>query len=55
MTRGMPPGHMFYRGAIISPVTGCLAGSRWETYAGGRFYRADTLAAVRGYIREVSR
>lgn len=41
-----------YRGHIISPMGRNSWGGRWESYVGGRFVAADTLAGIKALIRE---
>lgn len=44
-----------YRGCNIYRRTGVvLNGLRWESYVGGRFVYADTLAGIRELIRHYS-
>lgn len=44
--------HSTYYGHNIYRATANSAGMRYETYVGGRFHRADTLAGIRETIRE---
>lgn len=41
-----------YRGCTISPMGRNSWGGRWESYVGGRFIAADTLAGIKALIRE---
>lgn len=52
--RTVAPGGLVttYYGRNIYRATANSAGMRYETYAGGRFHRADTLAGIRETIRE---
>jgi hypothetical protein len=41
-----------YMGCNINPAGRNSWGGRWESYVGGRFIAADTLAGIKAMIRE---
>lgn len=49
--RTAAPAVRTYYGAHIHRASPNGSGIRWETYAGGRFLRADTLSGIRELIR----